>query len=319
MTRFLLRRTIHGILLIWVISMLVFGLFFLAPGDIARRMSGRQATPETVELIQHRLGLDQPIWQQYGNFVWRALHGDLGYDYYHQIPVSQIIVDALPKTLSLVLGAAVLWMALGLFNGIVSARRPRSLTDRSLTLFSSIFYSMPEFLLGLLLLYFAYYRLTLAGAAWFPAGGYVPFTQDPRGWAQSLVLPWLTLALLTAATYTRLTRSSLLDVLGEDYIRTARAKGLSERRVVYRHGLRSALTPVVTQFGIDIGALVGGVVVVELVFSIDGLGWEAITALSNQNLPVIVGILLFGTLAVVLANVVVDLLYAVLDPRIRMS
>jgi peptide/nickel transport system permease protein len=319
MIRFLLRRTVHGIVLIWVISMLVFGLFFMAPGDVARRMAGRQATPETVELIRHRLGLDQPKWQQYGNFMWRALHGDLGYDYYHQIPVSQIIVDALPKTLSLVLGAAVLWMALGLFNGIVSARRPRSLTDRSLTLFSLIFYSMPEFLLGLLLLYFAYYRLTLAGAAWFPAGGYVPFTQDPRGWAQSLVLPWLTLALLTAATYTRLTRSSLLDVLGEDYIRTARAKGLSERRVVYRHGLRSALTPVVTQFGIDIGALVGGVVVVELVFSIEGLGWEAITALSNQNLPVIVGIVLFGTLAVVLANVVVDLLYAVLDPRIRLS
>jgi peptide/nickel transport system permease protein len=319
MIRFLLRRTVHGIVLIWVVSMLVFGLFFMTPGDVARRMAGRQATPETVELIRHRLGLDQPKWQQYGNFVWRALHGDLGYDYYHQIPVTQIILDALPKTLSLVLGAAVLWMALGLFNGILSARRPRSLTDRSLTLFSLIFYSMPGFLLGLLLLYFAYYRLTLAGAAWFPAGGYVPFTQDPRGWAQSLVLPWLTLALLTAATYTRLTRSSLLDVLGEDYIRTARAKGLSERRVVYRHGLRSALTPVVTQFGIDIGALVGGVVVVELVFSIDGLGWEAITALSNQNLPVIVGIVLFGTLAVVLANVVVDLLYAVLDPRIRMS
>jgi peptide/nickel transport system permease protein len=319
MIRFLLRRTVHGIVLIWVVSMLVFGLFFMTPGDVARRMAGRQATPETVELIRHRLGLDRPKWQQYGNFVWRALHGDLGYDYYHQIPVTQIILDALPKTLSLVLGAAVLWMALGLFNGILSARRPRSLTDRSLTLFSLIFYSMPGFLLGLLLLYFAYYRLTLAGAAWFPAGGYVPFTQDPRGWAQSLVLPWLTLALLTAATYTRLTRSSLLDVLGEDYIRTARAKGLSERRVVYRHGLRSALTPVVTQFGIDIGALVGGVVVVELVFSIDGLGWEAITALSNQNLPVIVGILLFGTLAVVLANVVVDLLYAVLDPRIRMS
>jgi peptide/nickel transport system permease protein len=319
MLRFLLRRAVHGIVLIWVISMLVFGLFFVAPGDVARRMAGRQATPETVELIRHRLGLDQPKWQQYGNFVWRALHGDLGYDYYHQIPVTQIILDALPKTLSLVLGAAVLWMALGLFNGIVSARRPRSLTDRSLTLFSLIFYSMPAFLLGLLLLYFAYYRLTLAGAAWFPAGGYVPFTQDLRGWAQSLALPWLTLALLTAATYTRLTRSSLLDVLGEDYIRTARAKGLSERRVVYRHGLRSALTPVVTQFGIDIGALVGGVVVVELVFSIDGLGWEAITALNNQDLPVIIGIVLFGTLTVVLANLVVDLLYAVLDPRIRLG
>ena len=319
MTRFLLRRTIHGIVLIWVISMLVYGLFFLSPGDVARRMAGRQATPETVALIRHRLGLDQPILQQYGNFIRRALHGDLGYDYYHQIPVSQIIVDALPKTLSLVLGAAVLWMALGLFNGIVSARQPGSVTDRLLTLFSLVFYSMPEFLLGLLLLYFAYYRLTLAGAAWFPAGGYVEFSQNPVAWAQSLALPWVTLALLEAAAYTRLTRSSLLDVLGEDYIRTARAKGLSERRVVYRHGLRSALTPVVTQFGVDLGALVGGVVVVELVFSIDGLGWEAITALNNQDLPVIVGIVLFGTLTVVLANLVVDLLYAVLDPRIRLS
>jgi peptide/nickel transport system permease protein len=192
-------------------------------------------------------------------------------------------------------------------------------TDRLLTLFSLVFYSMPEFLLGLLLLYFAYYRLTLAGAAWFPAGGYVAFSQNPLAWAQSLALPWVTLALLEAAAYTRLTRSSLLDVLGEDYIRTARAKGLSERRVVYRHGLRSALTPVVTQFGVDLGALVGGVVVVELVFSIDGLGREAITALNNQDLPVIVGIVLFGTLTVVLANLAVDLLYAVLDPRIRLS
>ena len=319
MARFLLRRTLHGLVLLWVISMIVFGLFFLAPGDVARRMAGRQATPEAVALIRQRLGLDQPIWQQYGRFVWRALHGDLGYDYYHQIPVSQILVDGLPKTLSLVLGAAVLWLVLGVLNGVVSARRPRSLVDRALTLFSLVFYSMPEFLLGLLLLYVAYYRLTLAGAAWFPAGGYVPFTQSPAAWAQSLVLPWLTLALLEAATYTRLTRSSLLEVLGEDYIRTARAKGLSERRVVYRHGLRSALTPVVTQFGIDVGALVGGVVVVELVFSIDGLGWEAITALNNQDLPVVVGIVLFGTLAVVLANLVVDLLYAVLDPRIRLG
>lgn len=319
MTRFLLRRAVHGLVLLWAISMLVFGLFFLAPGDVARRMAGRQATPETVALIRHRLGLDQPIWQQYGNFVWRALHGDLGYDYYHEIPVSEIIVDALPKTLSLVLGAAVLWMALGLVNGIVSARRPRSVVDRSLTLFSLVFYSMPEFLLGLLLLYFAYYRLTVAGAAWFPAGGYVAFSQAPLEWLRSLILPWLTLALLEAAAYTRLTRSSLLDVLGEDYIRTARAKGLSERRVVYRHGLRSALTPVVTQFGIDLGALVGGVVVVEMVFSIDGLGREAITALSNQDQPVIVGIVLFGTLTVVFANLVVDLLYAVLDPRIRLQ
>jgi len=319
MGRFLLRRSLHGLFVLWMISILVFVLFFIAPGDVARRMAGRQATPEMVALIRHRLGLDRPLLDQYSSFVWRALHGDLGYDYYHQIPVSRIIIDALPKTLSLVLGAALLWMALGIFNGVVSAVRSRSFADRALTAFSLIFYSMPEFLLGLLLLYFAYYRLTVAGFAWFPAGGYVPLTQSPLHWAQSLILPWLTLALLEAASYTRLTRSSLLEVLGEDYIRTARAKGLSERRVVYRHGLRSAITPVLTQFGIDLGALIGGVVVVEQVFSIDGLGRETINSLGTQNLPVIVGIVMFGTLAVVVANIVVDLLYAVLDPRIRVG
>jgi len=319
MVRFLFRRTVHGVFVLWMISVLVFVLFFIAPGDVARRMAGRQATPEMIALIRHRLGLDQPLLSQYGGFVWRALHGDLGYDYYHEIPVREIIADALPKTLSLVLGAAVLWLALGIVNGVISAVRTRSLADRVLTGFSLLFYSMPEFLLGLLLLYFAYYRLTVAGFAWFPAGGYVPLTEGPLRWAQSLVLPWVTLALLEAAAYTRLTRSSLLDVLGEDYMRTARAKGLSERRVVYRHGLRSAITPVLTQFGIDLGALLGGVVVVEQVFSIDGLGREAIVALENQNLPVIAGIVLFGTVAVVAANVVVDLLYAVLDPRIRLS
>ncbi|HYP46323.1 MAG TPA: ABC transporter permease [Propionibacteriaceae bacterium] len=317
MARFLLRRTLHGVFVLFLISVLVFALFFLAPGDVARRMAGRQATPEMVELVRRRLGLDRPLLEQYGSFVWRALHGDLGFDYYHEIPVSSIIVEALPKTLSLVLGAALLWMALGILNGVVSAVRSRSVADRALTGFSLLFYSMPEFLLGLLLLYFAYYRLTVAGLAWFPAGGYVPLTQDPLEWARSLILPWLTLALLQAASYTRLTRSSLLEVLGEDYIRTARSKGLSERRVVYRHGLRSAITPVLTQFGIDLGALIGGDVVVEQVFSIDGLGREAITALGTQNLPVIVGIVLFGTLAIVVANIAVDLLYAVLDPRIR--
>jgi peptide/nickel transport system permease protein len=317
MTRFLVRRSLHGLFVLWMISLLVFLLFFIAPSDVARRMAGRQAPPETVALIRHRLGLDRPLLQQYSGFLWRAVHGDLGYDYYHQIPVSGIIVEAFPKTLSLVAGAAVLWMALGILNGVLSAVRSRSLVDRAVTGVSLVFYSMPEFLLGLLLLYFAYYRLTVAGFAWFPAGGYVPLAGGPLPWFQSLVLPGITLALFQAAAYTRLTRSSLLEVLGEDYIRTARSKGLSERRVVYRHGLRSAITPVLTQFGIDLGALIGGDVVVEQIFSIDGLGREAITALGNQDLPVIVGIVLFGTVAIVLANITVDLLYALLDPRIR--
>nr|WP_281386792.1 ABC transporter permease [Jiangella mangrovi] len=207
---------------------------------------------------------------------------------------------------------------MGVFNGVVSATHPRSASDRGLTAFALFFYSMPPFLLGILLLYAFYYQLTLAGVSWFPAGGYVPFAQDPAAWFQHMVLPWITLALLLAATYTRLTRASMLDVLGEDYIRTARSKGITERRVVYRHGLRAALTPVVTQFGIDLGQLVGGAVVTETVFSLPGLGNTAVDAITRQDLPVIIGIVLVASAAVVLANIVVDVAYAGLDPRVRL-
>jgi len=319
MLRFLIRRVLQGIFVLWMISVAVFALFFIAPSDVARRLAGRQATPESIAAVTHRLGLDRPKYEQYGSFVWRALHGDLGYDYYHGVTVTSIIKEALPKTLSLVLGAAVLWLFFGIFNGVISAVKTRSIADRALTVFSLVFYSMPSFLIGLLLLYFAYYRLTLSGRAWFPPGGYVPLTQDPAHWAQSLILPWISLALLQAAAYTRLTRSSLLEVMGEDYIRTARSKGISERRVVVRHGLRAALTPVITQFGIDLGALVGGVLIVETVFSIDGLGRESLIAFNAQDLPVIAGIVLLGAAAVTVANILVDMLYAVLDPRIRLS
>jgi peptide/nickel transport system permease protein len=293
-------------------------LFFVAPNNVARTLAGRQATPETVAAISHRLGLDQPLWKQYLDFVGNALRGDLGYDYYHQVPVTTILGSALPITLSLVLGASVLWLGLGVLNGVVSGTRPRSLTDRSLTAASLFFYSTPTFLLGILLLYVLYYRLTLAGTTAFPAGGYAPFTGGLGAWAQHMVLPWFTLALVSAATYTRLTRASMLDVLGEDYIRTARSKGIGERRVVVRHGLRAALTPIVTQFGIDVGTLLGGVVVTETVFSLPGLGKSAIDAINQQDLPVIIGIVLFASAAVVVANIVVDILYAVLDPRVRL-
>jgi peptide/nickel transport system permease protein len=315
---FLIRRLGHGILVLWLITVATFALFFVAPSNVAQSLAGRQATPETIALIKHRLGLDLPIWRQYLNFVENALHGDLGYDYYHQVPVTQIIAQALPITVSLALGAAVLWMLLGVFNGVISAIRPRSFADRSLTLFSLFFYSFPSFLLGLLLLYFLYFRLTLAGYQWFPAGGYIPLTQSVGSWVQHLILPWIALALLLAATYTRLTRGSMLDVLGEDYIRTARSKGIRESRVIVVHGLRSALTPVVTQFGIDLGQLIGGVVVIETVFSLPGLGQTAIVAINQQDLPVIIGIVLFASAAVVVANILVDILYAVLDPRVRL-
>src|SRR5450759_1510516 len=319
MLRFLIRRTALGAVVLWLISMLVFALFFVAPGDVARTIAGRQATPETVALIQHRLGLDLPIWEQYLGFVGRALRGDLGYDYYHQVPVTTVIATAAPITLSLVVGAAIMWLALGVFNGVMSAIRPRSFVDRALTVFALFFYSMPSFLLGLLLLYFLYFQLTLAGIAVFPPGGFEPLSSGVGPWAQHLILPWLTLALVSAAIYTRLTRGSMLDVLGEDYIRTARSKGIAERRVIARHGLRSALTPVVTQFGIDLGALLGGAVITETVFSLPGIGKASIDALTQQNQPVIIATVLLASTAVVIANIIVDVVYAVLDPRVRLN
>jgi peptide/nickel transport system permease protein len=316
--RFLIRRLALGVLVLWLITMAVFGLFFVAPNNVARTLAGRQATPQTVAAIAHRLGLDQPLWKQYLTFVGKALRGDLGYDYYHQVPVTTILGAALPITISLVVGGAVIWLVLGLFNGVVSAVRPRSFTDRSLTALSLFFYSMPTFLLGLGLIYVLYFRLTLAGHSAFPAGGYAGLGSGIGPWAQHLLLPWFTLALVSAATYTRLTRASMLDVLGEDFIRTARSKGVREGRVVVRHGLRAALTPVVTQFGIDVGTLLGGVVVTETVFSLPGLGKTAIDAINQQDLPVIIGIVLFASAAVVVANLLVDIVYAVLDPRVRL-
>jgi len=316
---YLLRRILQGVFVLWLITVAVFALFFLVPNNVARTLAGRQATPKTIAIVEHRLGLDQPAWKQYLTFLNNAIHGNLGYDYYHQVPVTHVIGQAFPITLSLALGAAVIWMVLGVFSGVLSAVHPRSVADRSVTGFALFFYSMPSFLLGIMMIYLLYYRLTLAGITWFPAGDYVPFSQDPRSWAQHMILPWFTLALLLAATYTRLTRSSMLDVLGEDYIRTARAKGLKERRVIYRHALRSALTPVVTQFGIDIGQLIGGVVVVETVFSLPGLGKTAVDAINQQDLPVIIGVVLIAAAAVVIANIVVDFAYAALDPRVRLA
>jgi peptide/nickel transport system permease protein len=319
MLRFLTRRLLLGLLVLWIVSVAVFVLFFVTPHDPARLIAGRLATPQTVALVNHRLGLDRPLVDEYGGFVWRALHGDLGYSYYSSAPVRQLLASRLPVTASLALGAAVLWLVVGVGVGVAAARRPRSLVDRAGTLFVLTGLSMPTFLVGLLLIYFLFFRLHLAGVDLFPAGGYVPLTQDPAGWAQHLLLPWITLAVVIAATYSRLTRSSLLEVLGQDYIRTARSKGLSEPRVVYRHGLRSALTPVATQLGIDLGGLLGGVIVTEEVFGLPGLGQLAWQSVTNQDLPVIIGTVLVASLFIVLANILVDLSYALLDPRVRLA
>jgi peptide/nickel transport system permease protein len=319
MLKFLIKRILTGLVVLWIISMLVFVLFFAVPNGVARRMAGHNATPSTVKLIEQRLGLDDPLWQQYLRFVWNALHGDLGTDYYYQLPVTQVIREALPITLSLVVGAAIIWLVLGVVSGVVSAVRPRSVTDRTITTLALIFYSVPSFVLGLTLLYVFYFKLTVAGFPIFPAGGYKPLSAGLNQWFFHLILPWITLAMISVAIYSRLTRGSMLEVLGEDYIKTARSKGISDRRVIYRHALRSALTPVVTQFGIDLGALVGGAIITESVFSLPGIGYQSIKAIRDQDLPLILGVVLLASAGIIVANIVVDVLYAVLDPRVKLT
>jgi peptide/nickel transport system permease protein len=319
MIRFLVRRILSSLLVLWLISVLVFGLFFAVPNDVARRMAGHNANQATIDLIARRLRLDQPLWVQYKDYIWDALHGNFGTDYYYQIPVVDVIKTGLPVTASLVAGSAILWLVLGVVSGVVSAVHPRSVMDRTVTVLAVFFFSIPSFVLGLTLLYFLWFKATENGIMLFPGAGYEPLSSGPWPWAQHLILPWVTLALISAATYSRLTRSSMLDVLSEDYIKTARAKGLSERRVIYRHALRSALTPVVTQFGIDVGALLGGAIITEQVFSLNGLGTASIEAIRNQDLPVVIGITLIASTFVVVANIVVDIVYALLDPRVRLS
>jgi peptide/nickel transport system permease protein len=321
MALFLAKRLVLGVLVMLCVTVVVFLIFYVGPGagDVARTLAGRDAPPSTVALIAHNLLLDRPLPVQYGHFLAQLLHGNLGYDYYNSESVNTIVAQAFPVTLSLIVGAAPLWLALGVLSGVYSAVRPRSLLDRLFTGIALLFYSTPTFVLGVLLILVLYYELTIHGLSIFPAPGYVPLTQDPVGWFRGLMLPWATLALVLAAAYTRLTRSSMLDVLGEDYVRTARAKGVPEGRVIYRHALRAASTPIVTQAGIDVGVLFGGAVITEQVFGLPGLGWTAVHAIQEQDLPVIIGVVIVASAGVVVANLIVDLLYAVLDPRVRLN
>jgi peptide/nickel transport system permease protein len=318
--RFLIRRILQGLLVLWLMTVTVFVIFFLGPGPqfVARALAGKSAPQSEVNRIATEYDLNKPWYQAYWHWFTQLLHGNLGYDYYHNVPVATTLKTAFPITLSLIIGGALLWLVIGLATGILSAVKTRSLLDRTFTTQALLFYSMPVFVLGLLLLLFFYSFLTKHGITIFPAPGtYTPFTADPLQWARDLILPWITLALVSAATYTRLTRGSMLDVFGEDYIRTARSKGMPERRVIFRHNLRASLTPVVTQFGLDVGTLIGGAIVTEYTFSLQGLGWTAINSITNQDLPVVLGIVIIASAGVVIMNLLVDIFYAVLDPRVR--
>jgi peptide/nickel transport system permease protein len=327
MLRYIVRRLLWLVVLLFAISILTFALFFILPSDPASSSAPRGATPEVVAQIRHRMGLDQPLWKQYLHF----LHGpdtvgaghptgifnwppNFGYSFKNQQPVLTTIVSRLPVTASLTIGAAVFWLLMGIPIGILAALRPRSLRDRAATLFALVGVSAPTFLLGIVLLFVFYFKLR-----WFPGPGYTPLQQNPGQWAYQLFLPWLSLSVTNAAFYSRMVRGNMLEVAGEDYVRTARAKGLPEWRVVVRHILRASLTPVVTMLGLDIGILLGGAVVTEKIFGLPGIGAMAIGALTDVDLPVIVGTVMFAAFFIMLFNLLVDIAYAALDPRVRYS
>lgn len=314
MLRFIVRRLLTGLLVLWIVTTTVFLLFFATSRDPAARFAGKSATRATLADLRHRLGLDDPLPIQYWHFLTRLLRGDLGYSYATRSPVGELLRQSLPPTLSLAAGGATLWLVVGLLTGVVSATRARSLLDRAITFLVVAGLSVPAFITALTLLYLFTLKVPV-----FPQAGYAPLGDGPMPWVEHLVLPWITFAVIQSAVYTRLTRSSLLDVLGEDYIRTARAKGLRERRVVYVHGMRAALTPIVTEFGMDIGYALSGALVTETVFGIPGVGRLTVQAMTLGDLPVILAVVLLTAFFIVTLNVVVDVCYAVLDPRVRLS
>jgi peptide/nickel transport system permease protein len=317
MVRFLIRRILTGIVVLWIVSTGTFLLFFTRPVEVvARELAGRGATPQVITEIIRNLGLNQPLRVQYWQFLDRTAHLNLGTSYLTGVPVKTSLAQDLPITASVVVGGTVLWLIVGLGVGVLSATRARSLFDRVATVGVLAGLSMPAFVLGELLILGVFLPLNEHGVSWISTG-YAGLSTGVIPWMGHMILPWITLATIQAAVYTRLSRGSLLDTMGEDFIRTARSKGLSERRVILRHGLRAALTPVVSQLGVDIGALLGGVIVVEQVFGLPGLGFESLQAINTGNLPVIIGFVLVASAFVVIANIVVDMGYALLDPRVR--
>jgi peptide/nickel transport system permease protein len=331
---FIVRRLFTTIFLLLVVSLITFAIFFLIPRlagqnayELATQYVGRNPTRAAILQIEQKLGLNAPLYLQYGRFVKAIVVGThynsgtnvtycpppcFGYSFRSQQPVWPQMTSALPVTLSLAIGASVLWLVGGVTIGVISALRRGTFFDRFSMAVALAGVSLPIFFTGLIALELFSYKWPL-----FPNVQYVNLTTNPVLWARNLVLPWVTLAFLYAALYARLTRSTMLETMSEDYIRTARAKGLPERTVVVKHGLRAALTPITTIFGIDLGLLIGGAIITEVTFSLHGLGLFTYQAIQNQDFPEIMGVVLLSSFFIVIANLVVDILYAVIDPRVR--
>jgi peptide/nickel transport system permease protein len=315
MARFAVRRLAGMALVLFAVSLVVFAIFNLIPNsDPAQRIAGKNADAVLVKSIEEDWGFDEPLPVQYWETMKKIFTGEL-ISYGDQLNVDERIIDGLPATFSLAIGAAVIWMSLGVLFGYLAATRAGRWLDKALTVAAVAGISIPVFLIAALLLYFFTFKLEL-----FPASGYVGLTEDPIQWAYHLILPWLTLAILNIGFYSRVLRSNMLDVMQEDYVRTARAKGLSERRVMVRHVLRNSLIPIVTLFGLDFGATIfGGAIITESIFSLGGVGQYAADSITNLDLPPLMAITIFGAFFVVLFNALTDIVYAYLDPRIRLG
>ncbi|KMO71352.1 peptide/nickel transport system permease protein [Mycobacterium sp. BK558] len=315
MARFVARRVLGMIAVLFAISVIVFLIFNVVPNsDPAARIAGKNADPDLIARVNADLGLDRPLPVQYLTMMKQIFTGELT-SYASNRNVGEQIWHGLPATFSLCIGAAVIWMTLAVLFGYLSAVHAGRFGDRALSILSLVGISMPVFWLAAILLYFFTYKIEL-----FPTGSYVPLTEDPLDWAYHLVLPWFTLAVLFIGFYSRVLRSNMLDAMNEDYVRTARAKGLSERQVRVRHVLRNSMIPIVTLFGLDFGMVVGGgAILTETVYNLDGVGLYAGEAIRSLDLPPLMAVTMFGAFFIVLFNTLVDIAYAVLDPRIRLG
>jgi peptide/nickel transport system permease protein len=317
---YLARRLFWLVITLLVITAITFVIYFvLPPVSPAVLFAGKEATPQLVATVQHELGLDHPVWVQYLLFLKHLVLGDqfgwpgLGFSYVNHSSVKSLLAGRVVVTVVLAVGAALLWLAMGITIGVISAIRQRSVWDRLALGFAIFFISAPVFWLGLVLLWVFWYKLGVAaGTGYFPPGQYGLLT-----WLDHMILPWFTLALLYAGWYARMTRGAVLDTLRQDYVRTARAKGLGEARILLRHVLRACLTPILTMFGMDLAALVSGTVIVEVVFNLNGLGQWVVQSVTSDDIPSVLAVTVLAALAVMVANLIVDILYAYVDPRVR--
>jgi peptide/nickel transport system permease protein len=315
MARFLVRRLVSMVLVLFAISGVTFLIFQAIPnGDPALRLAGRSATPETIASVRHSWGFDKPIYVQYVKTMGHIFDGTV-ISYTQELNVEDQIRADLPATLSLSIGAGITWLFFGIVFGLISALTAGRLIDRVITVLAFVGVSTPVFFLGALMSYYIGFKLGV-----LPEGNYVPLTQDPVGWLQHMIMPWIALSVLFVGIYARVLRNSVLDTLSEDYVRTARAKGISERRVLIRHVLRNSLIPIISLWGLDFAAVIGGgAILTETVFNLQGVGQYAADSIQRLDVPPVLVITMFGAFFVVLLQTVVDVLYAVLNPRIRLS